>query len=89
MGDQEMASRNEDRNSTFINANDIFRKLSDENFENLIEGIKDANYDGRMNIGKNALAQLLQQFQLIWDNNVEEYVRALVLFVSIARIAVF
>ena len=84
-----MASRNEDRNSTFINANDIFRKLSDENFENLIEGIKDANYDGRMNIGKNALAQLLQQFQLIWDNNVEEYVRALVLFVSIARIAVF
>ena len=79
-----MAFKNEDRKSHIINTNDIFRKASDENFEKLINEIREANLEGRTNAGRNSFAQLIQQFRYLWDENESAWVQPLVYFVNIA-----
>ena len=79
-----MAFKNEERKSGIINTNDIFRKVADERFENLISEIKNADIEGRTNAGRNSFAQLVQQFQYLWDDNQTAFIQPLVMFVNIA-----
>lgn len=79
-----MAFKNEERKSNIISGSDIFRKVVDERFENLINEIKTAGIEGRTNAGKNSFAQLIQQFQYIWDDNESAFIQPLVAFVNIA-----
>lgn len=79
-----MAFKNEERKSNIISGSDIFRKVVDERFENLINEIKTAGIEGRTNAGRNSFAQLIQQFQYIWDDNESAFIQPLVAFVNIA-----
>ena len=54
-----MAFKNEERKSNIISGSDIFRKVVDERFENLINEIKTAGIEGRSNAGRNSFAQLI------------------------------
>lgn len=54
-----MAFKNEERKSNIISGSDIFRKVVDERFENLINEIKTAGIEGRTNAGRNSFAQLI------------------------------
>ena len=79
-----MAFKNEDRSKHIINTDDIFRKVVDERFDNLINEIKGADLEGRTNAGRNSFVQLIQQFQYLWDDNESAFVQPLVWFVNIA-----
>ena len=79
-----MAFKNEERRSHIISTNDIFRKICDDKFENLINEIKDATIEDRINIGRNTFVQLIMKFQFIWDETESEWVHPLVLFLNVA-----
>lgn len=79
-----MAFKNEDRKSHIINGAEIFRKVCDENFEKLINEIREANLEGRTTVGRSSFLQLIQSFQYIWDENKSAWVKPLIYFVNIA-----
>lgn len=75
-----MAFKNEERKSNIFS----LRKVRDEEFEKLIDEIRTANVEGRTNIGRKTLVQLIEYFRLIWDENDTAWMAAWIDFINIA-----
>lgn len=79
-----MAFKDEQRSSGIIDASAIMRKASDKNFDEYIEQVKKWTPEERSNAGRNTFAQLVKQFQFLWDENPSAFVQPLIAFVNFA-----
>ena len=75
-----MAFKNEDRSSGIISGPAIFRKISDENFEKLIDQVKGLTVEERTNAARNNIATIANKFQFIWDDDPKAWIQPFFLF---------
>lgn len=79
-----MAFKNEERRDGVIRVNDIWRKSSDEKFEDLIQEIKNSDTEIKTGIARNSFVQVIQNFQYLWDENQSAFIQPLIMFSKIA-----
>ena len=75
-----MAFKNEDRSSGIISGPAIFRKVSDENFEKLIDQVKGLTVEERTNAARNNIATIVSKFHFIWDDDPQAWIQPFMLF---------
>jgi hypothetical protein len=79
-----MAFKNEERSSGVSSDIAALRKVADEQFDNLIQQVRDFSAEQRINAGRNTFAEIVKNFQFLWDDTQTAFFQSLIAFINFA-----